>query len=100
MTLQWAGPVLGAVTVATIWFGHVMVRKVNYHFGTRPVPLVLALGAGGLAASLFVTWDLLSAVLGIVGITTVFDGIELIRQEARVRRGHAPENPNRPVACN
>lgn len=97
MTLQWAGPVLAAVTVLSIWFGHVMVRRVNYHFGTRPVPLVALLGAAALAASLFAADNLLSAILGIVGITTLWDAFELVRQEKRAQRGHAPRNPKRPV---
>ena len=55
MMLQWAGPVMAAVTVVTIWAGHVMVRKVNYRFGTAPVPLVALLGLGAIAASLVVS---------------------------------------------
>ena len=97
MTVEWTGPVLAAVTVATIGLGHVTVRKVNYLFGTVPAIPLFFLGAGILAASLFVSSDLLSAILGIVGVTTVWDGVEVIRQEKRVRSGHAPENPKRPV---
>ena len=97
MTIEWAGPVLAAVTVVTIGLGHVMVRKANYLFGTVPAIPLFFLGAGILTASFFVSSDLLSAVLGIVGVTTVWDGVEVIRQENRVRRGHAPENPKRPV---
>ncbi len=97
MSLQWAGPMLAAVTVITIWLGHVMVRKVNYHFGTRPVPLVAVLGLGAMIASLLTASDLLSGVLGIVGITTLWDAFELVRQEERVKKGRAPVNPRRPV---
>jgi hypothetical protein len=98
MTLQWAGPVLAACTLGTIAFGHVAVRRANYLFGTRPVPYVIVLGSLLLFLSLLATGDLPSAVLGIVGITTLWDAVELIRQEERIRRGHAPENPKRPVA--
>jgi hypothetical protein len=97
MTLEWAGPILAAVTVATIWLGHVMVRKLNYHLGTRPLPVVALIGAAALAASLFATSDLLSGALGIAGITTLWDAFELVRQEERVRQGKARENPRRPV---
>ena len=74
-----------------------MVRKANYLFGTTPAIPLFFLGAGILTASIFVSSDLLSVVMGIVGVTTVWDGVEVIRQENRVRRGHAPENPKRPV---
>ena len=97
MTLQWAGPVLAVVTFATIGFGHMMVRKVNYLYGTKPAPYVLGLGLLFLFISLRATSDLASAVLGIVAVTTLWDAFELYRQEERIRRGHAPANPNRPV---
>ena len=97
MTLQWAGPVLAVTTLVTIGFGHVAVRKANYLYGTKLTPYVFALGLVFLFFSLRVTGDLASAVLGIIGMTTLWDAYELIRQEERVRRGHAPANPNRPV---
>lgn len=95
MSIEWTGPALSLITVATIAFGHVMVRKVNYHFGTKPVPLVAILGIGILVSSLFAKTILFSGALGIIGITTLWDAIELIRQEKRVLKGHAPKNPNR-----
>jgi hypothetical protein len=94
---QWAGPVLGVVTLGTIAAGHVIVRKVNYLWGTRTAPAFFVVGAAALAASLLLSSDLLSAIAGIFGITTTWDGVELYRQEERVRRGRAPRNPNREV---
>lgn len=97
MTLQWGGAVLAVITVLTISLGHVFVRRANYHYGTKPGPFVLVFGVMFLAISLLVSDQLLSAVFGIIGVTTVWDGIEFYRQEKRIRRGHAPENPARPV---
>jgi hypothetical protein len=97
MTLQWAGPVLAVVTFATIGFGHAMVRKVNYLYGTKPAPYVFGLGLLFLFISLRATSDLASAAMGIVAVTTLWDAFELYRQEERIRRGHAPANPNRLV---
>ncbi len=37
-----------------------------------------------------------STVLGILGITFLWDSLELIRQQRRVRKGHAPANPHNP----
>ncbi len=96
MTAQWAGLVLAMVTFGTIAFGHVMVRKVNYLYGTKPAPALFVLSLLLMTLSLKMG-DLASAALGIIGITTFWDGIELYRQEKRIRRGHAPANPNRPV---
>jgi hypothetical protein len=93
LTLQWAGPVLAGVTFLTIWWGHVLVRIVHYYFGTRPAPLIFVVGLLLLLASTQTGSDLLSAVMGIVGLTLLWDAFELHRQEARVRQGHAPLNP-------
>jgi O-antigen/teichoic acid export membrane protein len=97
MTLQWAGPTLAVVTLLAIGFGHVMVRRLNYFYGTKPAPIVAVLGLLSLFFSLRTANDLTCAVLGVVGVTTLWDAVELYRQEERVRRGHAPANPDRPV---
>jgi hypothetical protein len=97
MTVQWAGLVLAVVTFGTIGLGHVAVRKLNYRYGTKPAPFFLVLGLAFLGLSVLTTDNLASAALGIVGMTTLWDAVELIRQEERVHRGHAPANPNRPV---
>lgn len=97
MTLQWSGVILAFITFGTIAFGHVAVRKLNYLYGTKPARYVLLAGLVFLFLSLQTHNDLASAALGIVGITTLWDSYELIRQEERIRRGHAPRNPNRPV---
>jgi hypothetical protein len=38
-----------------------------------------------------------AGALGIVGMTTLWDAVEFIRQEEHIRRGHALANPDRPV---
>ena len=88
---------LAVLTTGTIGLGHVAVRKLNYRYGTKPAPVFLGLGLAFLVLSLLVTDNLASAALGIVGMTTLWDAVELVRQEERIRRGHAPANPDRPV---
>lgn len=85
-SVQWSGPILGITTVATIAAGHVLVRRLHARFGTRPaVPLCL-LSALVLLASLLLSSDLVSGLFGITGVTILWDGIELFRQEKRVGR--------------
>ncbi len=81
-----------------IWFGHVLVRVVEFRANDlRPPGLALgALGVGLLAGSLASQGFSLSAALGILGMTVLFDALELWRQEKRVRHGHAPANPANP----
>ena len=97
MTLQWAGLTLAVLAFGTIALGHVAVRRLNYRYGTKPAPFFLVLGLGFLGLSLLAADNLASAALGIVGMTTLWDAVEFIRQEERIRRGHAPTSPNRPV---
>lgn len=92
-----AGLVLAVLTFGTIGLGHVAVRKLNFQYGTKPAPIFLVLGLGFLGLALLAMDNLASAGLGIVGMTTLWDVVELIRQEERIRRGHAPANPDRPV---
>lgn len=87
-SLQWAGPVLALVTFATIGAGHVLVRRLHAQFGTRPAIPLFILGGAILTGSLLAQADLLSGVLGITAITVIWDGVEMFRQERRVRMGH------------
>lgn len=96
---QYCGVILAVVTFSTIGLGHVFVRRINYRFGVKPAPPVFLAGMVLLYLSLFVG-DLFSAVLGISGMSVIWDGLELYRQENRIRHGFAPENPKRSVVKN
>lgn len=84
--LQWAGLVLALVTFATIGVGHVLVRGLHARFGTQPAVPLFLLGGLVLAASALIADRLTSAVLGITGVTLLWDGIEIYRQEKRKQR--------------
>lgn len=83
--LQFAGLILAVTTFITIAVGHVLVRRLHASFGTRPAPFLFGLGAFILGASVAARPDLLSAVLGLTGITFVWDGVEIFRQEKRMK---------------
>lgn len=86
MNLQWAGLIFAVATFTTIGLGHVLVLRLHPRFGTRPgLPLIL-LGLTILFFSLLTPNDLLSGILGILAVTTSWDGIEFFRQEKRVQR--------------
>lgn len=93
---QPAGLVLGLTAFLSIWLGHVLVRALEYRLAWLPWPLFLAAGLGVELAALLARDPLLSGVLGIAGMTLLWDAIEFRRQERRVRRGHAPANPANP----
>lgn len=81
-----------------IWIGHVAVRKVEAESRNIQIPMTIAITLGLLAeyGSLTIIHRPLSTVLGILGITLLWDAFELYRQEKRIKHGHAPANPNNP----
>ncbi len=98
MAIHWIGLVAAGATFLGIWLGHVAVRKIDFFSPTVWLPTVVAVLLGlifevvaVLSASLY-----LSAALGILGITFLWDAFEFWRQHHRVRLGHAPANPDNP----
>jgi hypothetical protein len=81
-----------------VWFGHVLVRKVERETVSLRIPISLTFVFGvALGAFSFLTPSLiLSAVSGIFAMTLVWDSYEFIRQQKRIKRGRAPANPNNP----
>ena len=91
----------------SIWFGHVAVRKIESVSPTIWLPTLIFLALGliveilslstpALASGASVVNRLWSVAFGILGITLLFEALELRRQQKRVKKGHAPANPNNP----
>ena len=81
-----------------IWLGHVSVRAIERNTKKLWLPIVIAivLGLTLEAISLFTIHSLPSTVTGILGITILWEALEFVRQEKRVKKGHAPANPSNP----
>lgn len=95
-------PVGLAASLATffgIWWGHVSVRKIErevVHLW-KPTVIALVLGFGMWFASTLTSNMPLSAAAGILGVTLLWDALEIgIRQPRRIKKGEAPANPNNP----
>ena len=91
--------IVGALaTFLSVWFGHVAVRKIEYLSPTLWLPAtvfaILGLFVEFLSLSTFNRP--LSIAFGIFGLTLLFDALEFTRQQRRVKKGHAPANPNNP----
>ncbi len=106
--LQFAGFWMALATFLGIWWGHVGVRWLEAH--VRNIwPSVVVLASSGLilnviavvlpsllpaaSADLLLT---LSGVASIIGITLMWDALEMYRQQNRIKHGHAPANPHNP----
>jgi hypothetical protein len=81
-----------------IWLGHVSVRVIERNAKKLWLPIAIAIVLGLVLEifSLLTVNCLLSTATGILGITILWDALEFIRQEKRVKKGHAPANPSNP----
>lgn len=98
MSLNWIGVIAAVSTFIGVWIGHVSVRKIEYISPNVWLPSGMALFLGLLLElGALVSENLyISAALGIFGITVLWDALEFWRQHQRVRKGHAPANPDNP----
>lgn len=98
MELNWLGPVAALSTFLGVWVGHVAVRKVESISPTIWLPTILFAAAGAAMEwlSLSTSSLALSAASGILGITFLWDALELTRQQNRIKKGHAPANRSNP----
>ncbi len=96
--MNYVGLVAAASAFLSIWFGHVAVRKAEASTERLWIPAMVFIAAGLLLewAALITTSLAESTACGIVGITFLWDALELHRQEQRVRTGRAPANPLNP----
>ena len=96
--MNWIGLVAAITAFLAIWLGHVAVRKIEFISSTIWIPTTLFASLGLLMEflSLSTVNRPLSTILGILGITLLFDALELTRQKKRIIKGHAPANPNNP----
>ena len=86
MTLQWVGPTLAIATVVSIALGHILVRRLHARYNTRSALPLLVIGLTLLTGTLWLESDFWAALLGVLGVTCFWDGIEIFRQERRMQR--------------
>ena len=99
MDINFIGLGAAAATFLGVWLGHVSVRKIEREVERIWIPaaIAFALGMALELASLRTDNLIVAAICGILGVTLLWDSLELaVRQPRRVREGHAPANPNNP----
>lgn len=98
MGLNTVGLVAAVSTFFGVWFGHVAVRKIEAVSPTIWLPTtafaMIGLMLEGLSVS--TTNLFLSTASGILGFTFLWDALEFTRQQNRIKKGHAPANPDNP----
>lgn len=99
MEINLVGLAAALATFFGVWLGHVSVRKIEREVVRLWIPTLIALvlGLGLWFASTLTSSLPLSAASGILGVTLLWDALEIaIRQPKRIQHGHAPANPNNP----
>jgi len=96
--LQLAGFWMALATFLSIWWGHVGVRWLEAHSPNIWPPTVTLILAGIALNiySLFAPNITLSGISSIIGITLLWDALEMVRQTKRILNHHAPANPANP----
>jgi hypothetical protein len=92
------GPSAALATFLGIWIGHVFVRRIEYTSTSIVLPTI-SFACAGLAlliGSILTSSSTVSVVLGILGITALWDAYEFPRQQLRIIKGHSPANPANP----
>jgi hypothetical protein len=98
MNINLTGLTAALAAFLGIWLGHVSVRAIerNAKVLWPPIIITIFLGLALETWSLLTDHFLLNTALGILGITVLWDALEFVRQEKRVKKGHAPANPSNP----
>ena len=98
MEINTIGFVAALSTFLGVWFGHVAVRKIESIAPEIWLPSAIFAVAGLAFEWLsFSTSNLhLSTAAGLAGFTLLWDALEFTRQQSRIKKGHAPANPDNP----
>jgi putative Mn2+ efflux pump MntP len=95
MQANYLGLAAAVAAFLGIWIGHVAVRKIEFNSPNIWLPTVVFASSGIVLeyTSILIENRVAAAILGILGITLLWDALEMTRQQRRVRKGHAPANP-------
>ena len=93
--MNYSGLVIAVITFLVIGLFHPIVIKGEYYFGTRCWWVFLLAGIAFIVASLMVSDDMLSPILGVVGCSCLWSILEIFEQKERVKKGWFPMNPKR-----
>lgn len=89
--MNWSGLAVGLGAFLIIGLFHPIVIKTEYHCGTRPWWVFLAVGIAAAGASLWMESEIVSALLGVFAFCCWWSIKELFEQRERVKKGWFPK---------
>lgn len=93
--MNYQGIIIGAACFLVIGIFHPIVIKSEYYIGRKIWPAFLVAGLALIILSLFIENITISAIVGVVGFSSLWSIHEIIEQEERVNKGWFPANPNK-----
>lgn len=93
--MNFFGILIGLVAFLIIGVFHPIVIKTEYYFGKKVWPVFLIVGIICLFISVFINDKSISAVIGVLGFSSLWSIHELLEQEERVKKGWFPKNPRK-----
>lgn len=95
MDFNFTGIILGIGAFLCIGLFHPLVIKAEYHWGVKSWWAFLIIGIAAIAASLLVSNNLISILLGVFAFSSLWGIGEVFKQRDRVKKGWFPMNPKR-----
>ena len=95
MEVYYTGVIIAVSTFLIIGIFHPIVMKTEYNTGTRYWWVFLVAGIICIGAAFLVANVLFSAILGVVGASSLWSIGELFEQRQRCEKGWFPKNPKR-----
>lgn len=93
--IHFSGLIIAVSCFLVIGIFHPIVIKTEYYTGTKYWWMFLVCGIVCLVAALFIECLVASAILGIIGASSLWSIKELFEQRDRVKKGWFPMNPKR-----
>ena len=93
--MYFTGIIIAVSTFLIIGFFHPIVIKAEYYTGTHLWWLFLVVGIVAIGGALFIENEILSAIMGVFGASSLWGIGELFSQRKRVLKGWFPMNPKR-----
>ncbi|MBQ8463171.1 MAG: DUF4491 family protein [Prevotella sp.] len=93
--MYFTGIIIAISTFLIIGFFHPIVIKAEYYTGTHLWWLFLVVGVAAIGGALFIENEIVSAIVGVFGASSLWGIGELFSQRKRVLKGWFPMNPKR-----